>query len=69
MHFFVRSFFFKGTHMPSIQLERLKKDLIELEQYAEKLLKDGKLNEAKNILKKKEFMVRTLTSNGVQILS
>jgi len=63
----MRSFFFKGTHMPIIQLERLKNDLIELEAYAAKLMQKGRNSEAQNILKKREFMVRTLTSNGVQL--
>ena len=53
--------------MPSIQLERLKKDLLELEEYASKLMKKGKVSEAKNILKKKEFMLKTLISSGVQL--
>jgi len=53
--------------MPIIQLERLKNDLIELEAYAAKLMKNGRKLEAQNILKKREFMVRTLTSNGVQL--
>lgn len=59
--------FSKGTHMPSIQLERLKKDLLELEEYASKLTKKGRVSEARNILKKKEFMVKTLITSGVQI--
>jgi hypothetical protein len=53
--------------MPVIQLERLKNDLIELEAYAAKLMQKGRNSEAQNILKKREFMVRTLTSNGVQL--
>lgn len=53
--------------MPSIQLERLKKDLLELEEYASKLTKKGRVSEARNILKKKEFMVKTLITSGVQI--
>jgi hypothetical protein len=64
-----RFFFTKGTHMPSIQLERLKNDLIELDTYAKKLMEKGRSMEAKNILKKRDFMMRTLTSQGVQILS
>ena len=63
----MRSFFFKGTQMPVIQLERLKNDLIELEAYAAKLMQKGRNSEAQNILKKREFIVRTLTSNGVQL--
>lgn len=55
--------------MPIMQLERLKNDLIELETYAEKLMKKGRSMEAKNILKKRDFMMRTLISQGVQISS
>ena len=55
--------------MPSIQLERLKNDLIELDTYAKKLMEKGRSMEAKNILKKRDFMMRTLISQGVQILS
>lgn len=71
MCLFVRArfFFTKGTHMPIMQLERLKNDLIELETYAEKLMKKGRSMEAKNILKKRDFMMRTLISQGVQISS
>jgi len=61
------SFLFKGTPMPITQIERLKNDLNELEAYASKLIAKGKKMEAKNILKKREFMVKTLKSNGVQL--
>lgn len=53
--------------MPIIQIQRLKNDLIELENYAEKLMKKGRSMEAKNILKKRDFMVKTLISQGVQL--
>ena len=61
------SFLFKGTPMPISQIERLKNDLNELEVYASKLIAKGKKMEAKNILKKRDFMVRTLKSTGVQL--
>lgn len=44
--------------MPITQIERLKKDLIELENYAARLKKKGKELQAQNILKKKEFMIK-----------
>lgn len=53
--------------MPILQLERLKKDILDLEAYAIKLTNKGRSAQAKNILKKKEFMIKTLISNGVQI--
>ncbi len=53
--------------MPISQIERLKNDLNELEVYASKLIAKGKKMEAKNILKKRDFMVRTLKSTGVQL--
>ena len=67
MYVCTRSFFLKGTHMPIIQIQRLKNDLVELENYAAKLMKKGRSMEAKNILKKRDFMVKTLTSQGVQL--
>ena len=53
--------------MPITQLERLKNDIAELESYAQKLMETGKTSKANNILKKREFMVRTLTQSGVQL--
>ena len=46
--------------MPVTQIERLKKDLMELENYAAKLQRKGKELKANNILKKKEFLLKHL---------
>jgi hypothetical protein len=49
--------------MPVTQIERLKKDLMELENYAAKLQRKGKELKANNILKKKEFLLKHLKTN------
>lgn len=46
--------------MPSTQIERLKKDLLELENYAVKLRKKGKELQAQNILRKRQFLIQHL---------
>lgn len=42
------------------QIERLKKDSVELEIYAQKLEKKGFTQRAQKILKKRDFVLRTL---------
>ena len=53
--------------MPHSQLDRLKTDLMELENYAAKLLKKGKTDEAKNIMKKRDFLYEHLAGTGIQL--
>lgn len=42
--------------MVYVQLERLKKDILELERYADKLLKKGNTDRANKILQKASFL-------------
>lgn len=43
------------------QIERLKKDSAELDNYAKKLEKKGEIQRAKKIQKKREFIERALS--------
>ena len=53
-------FFLLGTEMTYNQIERLKKDTEELSIYAKKLFKKGDTPRAEKILKKREFILRTI---------
>jgi|TARA_A200000159_G_C7279369_1_gene320806 phage shock protein A len=42
--------------MPQIQVERLRRDIKELEHYAKKLTRNGSTEKAQKILKKKAYI-------------
>ena len=52
--------------MVTAQLERLKKDSDELDVYAKKLEKRGQLTRAQKIIKKKEFVLKTIKEINIK---
>lgn len=48
--------------MPAIQLERLRNDILELDQYISKLKTRGSLDRVKKLLEKKSFLEERLSA-------
>jgi|TARA_E500000178_G_C16838512_1_gene669458 uncharacterized membrane protein (DUF106 family) len=48
--------------MPAIQLERLKNDISELENYIKKLTKKGQIDRVSKLLEKKTFLEERLAA-------
>lgn len=54
-------FFYRKIQMVFAQIERLKKDSVELDIYAKKLEKKGEVQRAEKIKRKREFIERALS--------